>query len=374
MTDVLLAERPVELIEQVRDWNKHDLRIDAARGMLGNVALTGAESRNGYRYTEEALRGAVPLYAEKPVFLDHAARAGRPQERSTRDLAGTIVSPRFEGGRIRGDVQTLETDAGRTLLALAGSGSAAVGMSHVVLARRSADRSRVEQIEEVISVDAVVFPATAATFRESVQSSTSSEAPPPGSVESLLARIDRALPGHLSRLSAAPSAVRRAGLFHDCVLLESVKDGNDPRRLWQLAWFDRDGDLHFGDALEEVTGAEHSERPPASRVLTGFAETIRERDSLRREVDELQFRERRATLRAQTEQLLQEAGLPSYAVTEAFLAQLHEAESAAERNKLIAERRALVTAAGCRPPASAERSRSVQNDDAAFVAAVCRGR
>ena len=44
-------------------------------------------------------------------------------------------------------------------------------MSHVVLARRSNDRSEVEAIEEVVSVDAVMYPATTQTFRESTDHS-----------------------------------------------------------------------------------------------------------------------------------------------------------------------------------------------------------
>src|SRR3546814_5180157 len=46
-----------------------------------NVALTGQSSRNGYRYTEEALSAAAQLYAGKPVFLDHAGARQRSEER-----------------------------------------------------------------------------------------------------------------------------------------------------------------------------------------------------------------------------------------------------------------------------------------------------
>lgn len=152
-----------KFVEHVRDWHAHGLSIDQAARVVRNVALTGAKSRNGYCYSEQALRGALPLYENKPVFLDHASGTRRPHERSTRDLAGSIVNVRFEENRIRGDIQALETDAGQTLLALAASDSPAVGMSHVVLAQRTADRASVERIHDVVSVDAVVFPATAPT-------------------------------------------------------------------------------------------------------------------------------------------------------------------------------------------------------------------
>jgi hypothetical protein len=154
-----------ELTEQLVDWN-HAARIDADARVVRNVALSGNVSKNGYRYSDEALARAVPMYVQRPVFLDHAGDPQRSRDRSTRDLVGSVVNPRFEGGRIRGDIRVLDTEAGRTFLSLAVSASPGLGMSHVVLARRSADGSIVEQIEDVISVDAVVNPATTTTFHE----------------------------------------------------------------------------------------------------------------------------------------------------------------------------------------------------------------
>ena len=161
------AGRVQRLVERIRDWRADDVRVDREERVVANIALTGLESRNGYRYSEAALREALPLYADKPVFLDHAAHAGRPYDRSTRDLVGAVVNPRFEDGRVRGDVRVLDTEAGRTFLALAEGANPAVGMSQVVLAERSADKTVVEKIHEVVSVDAVVFPATV-SLRERV--------------------------------------------------------------------------------------------------------------------------------------------------------------------------------------------------------------
>ncbi len=156
-----------ELTEQLADWN-HASRVDADERVVRNVALSGNVSKNGYRYSDDALSRAVPLYMQRPVFLDHAGDPQRSRDRSTRDLVGSVVNPRFDGGRIRGDIRVLDTEAGRTFLSLAASASPGLGMSHVVLARRSADGSVVEQIEDVISVDAVVNPATTTTFHEQV--------------------------------------------------------------------------------------------------------------------------------------------------------------------------------------------------------------
>ncbi len=82
---------------------------------------------------------------------------------------GSVINVRYEAGRIKGDIRVIDTEAGRTFLALAESNGPAVGMSHVILAQKNADGSVVEKIHEVVSVDAVVFPATTKSFLEQHQ-------------------------------------------------------------------------------------------------------------------------------------------------------------------------------------------------------------
>lgn len=159
------------LTEDLADWSAA-LSIDPQARLVLNVALTGPDSRNGYRYSEAALREAVPLYDQKPVFLDHAPDRLKPRDRSTRDLVGNIINPRFEDGRIRGDIRVLDTESGRTFLALANTNLPGVGMSHVVVAQRSTDGGTVELIRDVVCVDAVINPATTQTFRESQDASS----------------------------------------------------------------------------------------------------------------------------------------------------------------------------------------------------------
>jgi hypothetical protein len=183
------------LVEQCGDW-RAGACVEREERLVRNVALAGRESRNGYVYSESALREAVGLYERKPVFLDHATDRGRPQERSTRDLVGSIVNARYEEGRIRGDIRVLETESGETFLALVESDTPGVGMSHVVLAERAADGLTVERIRDVISVDAVVGPATTRTFRESAGSD---EAARLAEIAALQARRDE-LAGEVSQL------------------------------------------------------------------------------------------------------------------------------------------------------------------------------
>ena len=159
----------VAITEHVAEWRTDDLQVQLEERTLSNVLLSGVTSKNGHRYSEAALREAAVLYQRKPVFLDHAANLAKPYDRSMRDLAGWIGEARFNDGRIQGDIRLLDTEAGRTLLALMSSETPAVGMSHVILARKSSDGALVEKIHDVISVDAVVFPATTTGFRERFQ-------------------------------------------------------------------------------------------------------------------------------------------------------------------------------------------------------------
>jgi hypothetical protein len=145
--------------------------------LVRNVALLGPESRNGYRYTAEAMQEAAPLYDRRPVFVDHGANTpgvntpGSPQ-RSIRDYAGKVLNPRYEGERIRGDVRLLGPNA-EWLFGLIEASPSDIGMSHVVLARRNRAGDEVEQIEKVVSVDIVAFPATVQSFRETTFSGES---------------------------------------------------------------------------------------------------------------------------------------------------------------------------------------------------------
>jgi hypothetical protein len=88
-TNDLTALEPIT--EQVLDWRSDSLEIDADERVVRNVVLSGAVSRNGYQYSADALQQAAVLYVRKPVFLDHAANALRPFDRSTRDLVGTVL-------------------------------------------------------------------------------------------------------------------------------------------------------------------------------------------------------------------------------------------------------------------------------------------
>jgi hypothetical protein len=140
-----------------------EARTDRASGLVTNVVLLGPLSRNGYRYSAAAMAEAAPRYEGRPMFIDHAEAA--PTRRHLRDFAGQVVRARLVEDRLRGDLRLLGPNAG-WLLDLIEAAPADIGLSHVVLGRRSADGKEVVHIEQVLTVDIVAFPATTRSFRE----------------------------------------------------------------------------------------------------------------------------------------------------------------------------------------------------------------
>lgn len=232
--------RRERIVERLSDWRVSGTHVDESLLRVENVVLAGPESRNGYRYAEAALRGAVPLYEGKPVFLDHAINSSKPYERSARDLVGSVRNVRFEGDRVRGDIHVLDTDSGRTFLALAEAGSASVGMSHVVLASRNREKTIVERIEDVISVDAVVFPATTSTFRE--QHREGEMILVSGSYEAVIEGLDGAL-------AAVDETLQRVAVWEDYVAVRTEADQFEIREWWE----EESGEFAVSEVVMGVT-------------------------------------------------------------------------------------------------------------------------
>lgn len=301
------------LIEHIADWHA-DLEVDPRQRLVRNVALTGLISKNGYRYSEQALKDAVALYEHKPVFLDHADDRAKPHVRSARDLVGSIVHSRFEDDRIRGDIRVLNTDTGRTFLALAESNAPGVGMSHVVLAERAGADGEVAKIHDVVSVDAVVFPATTTTFRESL---------------------------------SAQDTLNDADLDAETVAAEAEHPA------------------------EPVDGEDTESE--AQRLRHDLQQLIHERDELLARLDSLQQLQDRRKRQRELEELIQSAELPVCVVTESFRQQLLAADDQTRR-QLLEDRRTIVERLQRQRPTSAERlgGRKAASLTAQFIAAIKR--
>lgn len=359
MSDLLLQP----LTEQVADW-RAEVTVDFEKRQVRNIVLSGGVSRNGHRYTEEALRDAVTKYDQKPVFLDHAANVAKPFDRSVRDLVGIIAQPVFVDGRVRGQIDVFDTEAGRTFLALMESRSPAVGMSHVVLAQRGSNPQIVERIHDVVSVDAVVFPATTNGFHESDQSAL------PGSWEALIEQIDAQLPAAVAMVSGNPSAkVRRLAITEGVVLVEVRQPEQTESKRYEFGWQTEQNQVRLalhGELAATETIAERcsqlkslrqQQSEQAIRALKlALTDITAERDQLRTQQAD-------RTL----ELLLESSGLPAFAVTEAFREQLQALPVGEPRRRCIAERAEFVRRCQPRPISSAPRATSNTPADAHFV-------
>ncbi|MEZ6065168.1 MAG: hypothetical protein R3B90_05560 [Planctomycetaceae bacterium] len=322
------------LTEHIVDWHTA-IEVDAAHRIVRNVALAGTESRNGYTYHADALAAAAHLYDRKPVFLDHAANRLMPHDRSTRDLVGSITNPRFEGGRIRGDIRVLDTDSGRTFLALVDSDTPGIGMSHVVLAQRSLDGSNVESIADVLSVDAVVAPATTSTFRESTTTST------PVVVT----------PSCQGDARAVTAECRDRAAINDAVPAHSPRVG------------------------QETAQSPAADTIPAVPLLEqSLASLTAECDQLRTQITEMQARREQEVRAQRMDALLTSSGLPAFAATPLFRSLLNQAPDDDARQALISERLQLISTSRQTPPNSQSRlsDHSATSTTQAFLKALKR--
>lgn len=346
------------LTEQVQDWRTAELKVDPQARLVQNIVLCGAVSRNGHRYTTEALQAAVTLYNHKPVFLDHAPNTAKPYERSTRDLVGTIQNARYDAERICGDIQVLDTEAGRTFLALLAAEPSPVGMSHVVLAQRGSQSQLVEKIHDVVSVDAVVFPATTRGWRESA------DAVWPGSWEAVVEQIDALLPNHLRKLDPTnPQSVRRVAVFGTSVIVEQCSSDDRPGLCQELSWSYGPQGVMLGNELRVID-------PESITLRESIAASCDQLRQAREEIQALRSRLEQQQESQQIDSLLAAADLPAFALTEAFRQELASTTDLARRRHLIDERQRLIQRAARPAVASRVRRATPSTIDLDFIRTV----
>jgi hypothetical protein len=344
------ASRAEPVIERWEPWPTEAAEFDGSTQTLRNVVLSGGTSRNGHRYLPSALQAAVPLYDRKPVFLDHATNPLKPFDRSMRDLVGCIRNPRFVDGQIRGDIEILQTEAGQTFLALVQGDAPAMGMSHVVLAERAPGSTWIERIQDVISVDAVAFPATTRSLRESQQSSV------PGSWESAVEQLDALLPGHLRACLHAPELlVRRLAVFSNTLLCEARQNPEDTPQVWEIPWHTVNQSVQLAPTPQRhtclATAIEQTQCDHVRRIGGATMESA---------LSSNESHSRRAA-----------EALPDFAITDLFLQQLEHAGNAEQQNQLIQERARLIARAQQPRPASRPRQQVSSGwNDARIVSAI----
>lgn len=139
------------------------LRVDRAAGIIRGVKILGLESQNGRSYLPQALEAAMPLYEGAKVNVNHP-RSPLGAPRDYQDRLGTIRNVNFKAAAgLFADLHFNPQHALAGQLAWdAEHAPENVGFSHNVLAKvgRRGDRTVVEGITKVQSVDLVADPAT----------------------------------------------------------------------------------------------------------------------------------------------------------------------------------------------------------------------
>ena len=144
--------------------------VDDAAGIIKGVKVCGTKSRNGRRYTMEALVAAIPLYENSAVNIDHP-RDDPDEQRSSYDRFGVIKNVRAGKDGLYGDLHYLKSHRlANSVVEDAKRGLNVFGMSHNASGDgyTENDGTRViDRILEVRHVDLVADPATTNSLFES---------------------------------------------------------------------------------------------------------------------------------------------------------------------------------------------------------------
>jgi hypothetical protein len=329
-----------EPLQEFVHSGNHELRVDREAGIIRGVKLLGLASRNGRRYRETALEGAVSLYEGAKVNINHPK--GHPlSPRDYQDRLGIVRGVAFRAGDgLFGDLHFNPKHAlSEQLMWDAEHAPQNVGMSHNVLARtsRSGSDTVVEAITKVRSIDLVADPATTSGLYEQAEASAVGEQRDHRSGGA------RGVPDQLKTLTATPLPHYSTAPL-DALTLEELR-------------------LHRPDLLREV------ER--------GFAPQV---DELRRQLDEALAREQASQRRQRICELLQEHGLPLPAgdkgsrriVSDEFVEALMKAVDEPAIRRLVRERADLVRCASQWIPEA--RDRRPRSKDQMTVALGASGR
>jgi hypothetical protein len=217
----------IETLQEFADARGAPLRVDRTRAVIQGVKILGLSSRNGRTYLPEALGEARGLYEGVKVNVNHP-KGGPLSPRDYQDRMGVIRGVQLRGDEgLFGDFYFNPKHAlAEQLLWDAEHAAENVGFSHNVEARtaRRGDRTVVEAILKVQSVDLVADPATTRSLFESadaagvLESLTAEELRRlrPDLVETLLeeqAGETRRLNDELARLRIEHAAAERYALI-----------------------------------------------------------------------------------------------------------------------------------------------------------------
>lgn len=155
-------QSPPSTITLLEDYARSpSIKVDTEAKVLRGVKILSHESEHGYRYTEEAMRKALPLYEGVPANIDHIEESG--QRRRLAERFGWIAKPRLEADGVYGDLHYLESNQYTPMiLEAAARNPLLIALSHHAEGKpvRRGDEMLVEEITKVWSVDVVCDGAT----------------------------------------------------------------------------------------------------------------------------------------------------------------------------------------------------------------------
>lgn len=160
----------VELTESF-DGGKplREATIDRDSNIIRNICLLSPVSKNNRIYTPQGIANSVRLFEGAKAFANHPRRSERGEVRDVRDLIGKYLNIRLEDGKLKGDLEVLESHKS-WVFPLAEQAPELVGLSINAQGKvfRRGEREVVESITLVRSVDLVSEPAATLNLFESL--------------------------------------------------------------------------------------------------------------------------------------------------------------------------------------------------------------
>ena len=141
--------------------------IDTEEGVIRGVRILGPSSKNGRRYSPQAIKSAAGMYEGVAVNVDHSRDAA---DRPVADAFGWLRGVSVREGAVYGDLHYLKSHPSAPLLVeVAQRNPNRLGLSHHAegTVRMDGGTTIVETVERVHSVDLVQTPATNAGLFES---------------------------------------------------------------------------------------------------------------------------------------------------------------------------------------------------------------
>jgi hypothetical protein len=147
-------------------------RVDREAGVIYGVKVLGEQSRNGRRYTLDAMRNSLKLYEGAKVNGDHPEPGKRDHDRSIRATVAILRNVQMRENALYGDLHFIKSHPDTAwILERAGMEPNSFGLSHNADGRTRRENGVVvvESIDAVRSVDLVDDPATVAGLFESLE-------------------------------------------------------------------------------------------------------------------------------------------------------------------------------------------------------------